>query len=62
MEDILDEMERRFDVKIKTEDGAIKERTVSGIFEAKSLDHLLRVLCMLTEKKYVIKGKEVIIF
>jgi len=58
---ILKEIEIRFDVKIQLIDETIASRTISGVFDASSLDRLLQVICTLIEKDYNREKKKIII-
>ena len=59
--DILDEIERRFDVRIECADQATGAIPLSGSFESENPDDLLKVICLLIEKEAVYDKRKIII-
>jgi ferric-dicitrate binding protein FerR (iron transport regulator) len=59
---VLQEVERRFDVKIVQNEKALDQLKISGLFEASDVDSLMSALCLLIQKEYRQENEKIIIY
>ncbi len=59
---VLEEIERRFDVKIQQKDKQLDSLEISGLFDASDLDNLMSSICILIQKEYRQENNLIIIY